>query len=334
MNTPPDAYVLVREEQLLAFSRTCFEKVGLTPDHARLLSRYLVNSDLRGVRSHGTKFVNWYCESFEKGLLNPRPDVRVLSDTDTIATVDGDGSLGYLPMTMATELAIEKAGKTGLGMATVRRIGHYGAAGHYCRLCVDAGCIGMSFQGNRHTAKSRGTGSKPQLGYIGNPPICLAFPSGEEHPVILDAATRILPDVDSGAQSDALLEQMPAAFFKSVGYVASALLLGGALAGHMLPESEEILHRFGEAFRGGMVLAISVAAVVSEEAFRAELDRLVVEVRNSYEPLPGYDEALLPGAIEEQRMVQYRAEGVRYGRIEQDEAEKVCARLGVDLPWA
>ena len=333
MNTPPDEYVLVREEQLLSFSRACFEKVGLSPDHASNISRYLVNSDLRGVRSHGTKFVNWYCESFESGLLNPQPDVRVIHETDAIAIVDGDGSLGYLPTTRATELAVAKAKKTGLGLATVRRIGHYGSAGHYCRLCLEEGCIGMSFQGNRHSPKSGSSGAKPQLGYIGNPPICFAFPSGDEHPVILDAATRILPDYESGSQSDALLRQLPAAFFKSIGYVVSAWLLGGALAGHMLPESEEIVEQYGEAFRGGMVLAISVDAIVPEEAFRAELDRLVVEVRDSYEPLPGYDQALLPGAVEEETAVRYRAQGVRYGKMEQDETEKVCARLGVQLPW-
>ncbi len=54
MNRPPESYVLVQEERLLAFAAACFEKAGLDPDHAATISRLLVNSDLRGVRSHGT----------------------------------------------------------------------------------------------------------------------------------------------------------------------------------------------------------------------------------------------------------------------------------------
>jgi len=92
MNTPPEEFILVSEQRLLSFARSSFEKVGLQPEHGDLIARYLVNSDLRGVRSHGTKFVNWYCESFAQGKLNPHPKIAVLSETATIATVDGDGS--------------------------------------------------------------------------------------------------------------------------------------------------------------------------------------------------------------------------------------------------
>ena len=330
MNTPPEEFILVSEQRLLSFARSSFEKVGLQPEHGDLIARYLVDSDLRGVRSHGTKFVNWYCESFAQGKLNPHPKIAVLSETATIATVDGDGTLGYLPTTRATELAIAKAKTNGLGLATVRRIGHYGAAGHYCRLCMEAGCIGISFQGTRHAAQVGAEGGKPQLGYIGNPPLCFAFPSGDEYPVILDAATRILPDADGDPQSNALLSQIPAAFFKSIGLVASALLFGGALPGSMLPESEAILARYEEAFRSGMVLAISVEAVVSEEAFRTEVDRLVAEVRRGYEPMPGNEEALLPGAIEEQRMARY--DGCIYltdGEAPKPTVKPPCTKAGI-----
>jgi cytochrome P450 len=38
---------------------------------------------------------------------------------------------------------------------------------------------------------------------------------------------------------------------------------------------------------------------VPEAVFRGEVDRMVRDVRETYEPLPGTDRALLPGAIEE-----------------------------------
>jgi LDH2 family malate/lactate/ureidoglycolate dehydrogenase len=82
-----------------------------------------------------------------------------------------------------------------------------------------------------------------------------------------------------------------------------------------------------------MVLAIDVGSVVPEEVFTAEVDRMVADVRESYEPMPGYDRALLPGAIEEEKMETYRREGIPYGEPEQNSAREVSARLEVPLPW-
>jgi LDH2 family malate/lactate/ureidoglycolate dehydrogenase len=333
MNRPPEKYVLVREERLLHFATACFEKAGLESEHAALISRLLVNSDLRGVRSHGTRTVDGYCQSFAEGHCNPRPQLKVLKETPTAVVLDGDGTLGYLPMTRATEQAIAKAREVGLGMGLVRHIGHYGSAGHYARQCLEAGCIGFSVQGYCGQGNARGAEPKPQVGYFGNPPICFAVPSEKEPPLVLDAATRILADYQTGPEFDALLSRIPAAFFKSMGYTAVASLLGGGLTGFTLPGSAEMHRRWPGARCGGMVLAIHVEAVVPEKAFRAETDRLVRDVRETYAPLPGYDRALLPGAIEEERLRQHRREGIRYGEMEQEAARQASQRLGVPLPW-
>jgi L-2-hydroxycarboxylate dehydrogenase (NAD+) len=81
------------------------------------------------------------------------------------------------------------------------------------------------------------------------------------------------------------------------------------------------------------VLAIHIDSVVPEAVFRAETDRLAQDVRATYEPMPGTDKALLPGAIEEERMAMHRRAGIRYGEMEQEGARSVSARLGVPLPW-
>lgn len=235
MNRPPETFVRVREDRLLTFAAACFEKAGLDADHAALIARLLVNSDLRGVRSHGTRALDGYCAGLEQGALNPKPDIRVLHETPTSAVIDGDGTLGYLPMVRATEHAVRKAKEVGIGMGLVRHTGHYGSAGHYARMCMEAGCVGFSVQGYHQQGNARGAEVKPQLGYFGNPPICFAIPAGEGPPVVLDAAACILADYQRGPEFDALLPQIPAAFFKSIGYTAVASLLGGALAGIGLP---------------------------------------------------------------------------------------------------
>lgn len=333
MNQPPQSYVLVQEDRLLAFATACFEKAGLDHDHAALISRLLVNSDLRGVRSHGTRTVSGYCRVLETGQCNSQPHIRLIHETPTAVVIDGDGTLGYLPMVRATEGAIAKAKQVGIGMGLVRHIGHYGSAGHYTRLCMEAGCIGFSVQSPRGMGNARGQDPRPQIGYFGNPPLSFALPSGNEPPVVLDVATRILADYQRSPEFDDLLARIPAAFFKSIGYGAVATLIGCGLVGATLPSAEASTERWSGARHGGMVLAIHVATVVPEDVFRAETDRLVRDVRETCEPMPGWDRALLPGAIEEERLQRHRREGIRYGEPEQESARDVGKRLGVPLPW-
>jgi LDH2 family malate/lactate/ureidoglycolate dehydrogenase len=335
MNTPPETFVTVDENRLLHFAVTCFEKVGLSHEHAAIISRLLVNSDLRGVRSHGSRTVNGYTQSFTEGKLNPQPKIEIVHETPTAVVIEGDGTLGYWPMVQATEHAIAKAKQVGIGMGLVRYIGHYGSAGHYARMCMDAGCIGYSVQGyrNQGVPATDGGGPNPDahLGYFGNPPICFALPGGEEPPVILDAATCILADNQRGPDYEALFSMIPAAFFKSVGYGAVATLMGGALTGFTL--SDESWNRWPAARMGGMVLAIDIASVVPLDLFQAESDRLARDVATHYRPMPGYDRSLLPGAIEEEIREKHRSQGIRYGEMEQGNLRAASERLGVPLPW-
>ncbi|MDP6039530.1 MAG: Ldh family oxidoreductase [Candidatus Latescibacteria bacterium] len=157
--------------------------------------------------------------------------------------------------------------------------------------------------------------------------------SGDEPPIVLDAATCILADYQRGPEYEALFEMIPAAFFKSIGYTAIAAIIGGGLAGVSLPTAHDITEQWPAARQGGTVLAIHVDSVIPDDIFRAESDRMVRDVRNTYEPMPGYDRALLPGNIEEENMARHREKGIRYGEMEQENAREVSERLSVPLPW-
>ncbi|MDP6115724.1 MAG: Ldh family oxidoreductase [Planctomycetota bacterium] len=333
MNLPPSDYVSVREDRLLQFATDCFQKSGISAEHAALVSRLLVNSDLRGVRSHGTVQVGGYCLAFEGGSLNPAPVTKVVHETPTCAVVDGDGTLGYMPMMQAAELAVQKAKDVGIGMGLTRNIGHYGAAGNYVRACMEHGCIGYSSQGGFGQGNFRGQEPKPQIGYFGNPPFCIGIPSDTEPPVILDMATYILTGVPHGPEVEELFEKYPVAFYRSIGFGVIASLLGGGLAGVTTADAREIAEKWPSAQQGGVVLAVDVKNAVDTQIFLAEADRIVRDIRESYAPLPGHDEALVPGAIEERRFEFHRREGIRYGPGEQKAARSVADRLEIPLPW-
>ena len=77
MNKPPEEFVRVEEDRLMDFGVACFKQSGLDEDHAALFTRLLVNCDLRGVRSHGSRNFSGYCSAFETKSANPRPNIRV-----------------------------------------------------------------------------------------------------------------------------------------------------------------------------------------------------------------------------------------------------------------
>ena len=319
MNVPPKRYILVQESRLLAFVTTCFEKAGLESSHAGLISRLLVNSDLRGVRSHGTHIAHSYCMDFVNGNLNPRPNVRTLKESGASTVIDGDGTLGYLPMVRAAESAVLRAKEYNVGLGLVPHIGHYGSAGHYTRICAEGGCIGFSAQSGRNESR-------------GNPPICFAIPGGDEPDVVLDGGSDLFGPYQ-GPEYEDLFTRIPAVFFKNMGFMTVSSLLGGGLTGFSLPEGDAIQERWASARFGGMVLAINIEAAVPGEIFRAEVDRYTRELRAICEPIPGTDRLLLPGHIEEERTAPHRREGIRFGEQEQAAMTALHEYFGVALPW-
>ena len=94
MNRPPEEFKRIPVEQLRAFAAACLKAAGMRADHADQLAELLTNGDLRGVRSHGTRTISGYCRALRDGNVNPRPDLKVLKETDTSVLVDGDGGLG------------------------------------------------------------------------------------------------------------------------------------------------------------------------------------------------------------------------------------------------
>mgnify|MGYP002640502879 CR=1 FL=1 len=328
MNRPPEDFIRVTEERLLAFVTECFQRSGC--DHAGLIARLLVNSDLRGVRSHGTQKTNGCCKGFATGTLNPTPAVSVVHETEALVVLDGDGTLGYLPMVRAAERAVVMARKQGVGVALVRHIGHYGSSGHYTRICSDAGCIGYSVQGYRNEAVPK----SPRAYAVrsGNPPFSFALPGDQETAIVVDAGAAFdSPYPDAGFEE--LARSFPSPFFKSMGMVAASTLIGGALTGFTSAASDAVQARWSAAGMGGTVIALDPNVAGDGPDFYAEVDRYVRDIRDGHLPLPGTDRVYLPGHLEAERMVEYRREGIPYGDREQSGLREVSERLGVALPW-
>ena len=111
-------YHTFTESKIRDFTRSIFIGMGCSAEHAMLAADVLIKSDLRGIDSHGVARLTGYVRLWEKGRINAKPDIRIVHETPTTATVDGDAGLGLVVAPFAMKVAIEKAEKYGLVSAS------------------------------------------------------------------------------------------------------------------------------------------------------------------------------------------------------------------------
>ena len=178
-------YNTFTESNLREFTRSVFEKMGCSEEHATLATDVLIKSDLRGIDSHGVARLTGYVRLWEKGRINAKPDIKIVHETPSTATVDGDSGLGLVVAPFAMKVAIEKAEKCGSGWVSVRNSNHFGIAGYHTMMAVEKDMIGFAMTNASPLVAP--TFAKERL--LGTNPMCYAFPAGKYPPVIVDMAT-------------------------------------------------------------------------------------------------------------------------------------------------
>jgi LDH2 family malate/lactate/ureidoglycolate dehydrogenase len=178
-------FITFPEDQLRSFTHSVFKKIGCSDEHADLATDVLIKSDLRGIDSHGVARLSGYVRLWEKKRINATPVIRIVHETPTTATVDGDGGLGLVVAPFAMKLAIEKAEKYGTGWVAVKNSNHFGIAGYHALMAVEKDMIGISMTNASPLVAP--TYANERL--LGTNPMCYAFPAGKYPPVIVDMAT-------------------------------------------------------------------------------------------------------------------------------------------------
>ena len=136
-----------------------FMKYGVPEEDAKICADVLLESDRRGIESHGVnRFKPIYLDRITSGVQKP-----------------------------VTNLEILKAKEYGMGMVVARNSCHYGIAGYYTSMATKAGCIGMT-----------GTNARPSVaptwgveGIFGTNPFTLGVPTDEPFDFNFDCATSI-----------------------------------------------------------------------------------------------------------------------------------------------
>ncbi|RYE31157.1 MAG: Ldh family oxidoreductase [Sphingobacteriaceae bacterium] len=177
--------MLIKEASLRTFTQNIFLQIGCSQQHAILAADVLLRSDLRGIDSHGVARLSGYVRLWEKGRINATPDIQVVHETPTTATVDGDAGLGLVVAPFAMQVAIEKAEKYGSGWVSVRNSNHFGIAGYHALMAVEKDMIGFAMTNASPLVAP--TFSNERM--LGTNPMCYAFPAGKYPPLIVDMAT-------------------------------------------------------------------------------------------------------------------------------------------------
>lgn len=173
------------EETLRNFTKQVFTEMGCSAEHAELATDVLIQADLRGVDSHGVARLSGYYRLWSKGRINTTPNIRVIHETPTTATVDGDSGLGLVVAPFAMKTAIEKAKIYGSGWVSVKNSNHFGIAGYHSLMAVEEDMIGISMTNASPLVAP--TYSNERM--LGTNPMCYAFPAGNYPPVVVDMAT-------------------------------------------------------------------------------------------------------------------------------------------------
>ena len=163
-----------------------FRAWGMSDEHADTTAEMMLETDLRGVDSHGISMLPSYDREFRAGRLNMRPVFKVVRQAPATALMDADASLGHPVAVHAMNLAIDTCRSTGVAVVSVVNSHHFGAAGCYSRIAAERGVVGLV------TSATRGVTMVPTFAaepVMGTNPLAFAAPAKRNAPFQLDMAT-------------------------------------------------------------------------------------------------------------------------------------------------
>jgi L-2-hydroxycarboxylate dehydrogenase (NAD+) len=309
---------------MLAFTTDAFRACGLPDDDASVVAGAMIEADLTGSDAHGIFRLAQYVRLLREGRINARPDVQLIKGSAGTAVVDGDNGMGHLVMSFAANAAVDMARATGVAWVGARRSNHAGAAGVYAAIPLAHGMVGIYGAASSANHMAPWGGAEP---LIGTNPIAFAVPAGEEAPVVLDIATTVVsygtvknyrlqgktmpegwmvstkdarPLTDPNRSAEGLLT--PIGGYKGSGLALVLGLLAGPLNGAAFGRDVfDFNYNEEDACNTGhFILALDVKRFTPLDAFKAEMDRHLRDLRSS-RALPGFDAVRLPGQERRQR---------------------------------
>ncbi len=336
---------------LSKFIARLLSAAGAPDDYAEIVAEHLVKANLAGHDSHGVIRAPYYARSIEKGDLQPSAVPEVVEETASMAQICGNWTFGQVIAKQATEIAIEKAGAEGIGLASMYHVGHTGRLGTYAEMGAAAGMASMIWDGCLGGPRSivvplNGTGRK-----VGANPIAMGFPSEAHGAVILDFATsisaagKVMVAVDKGEQlpgdwivdaagtptsdptklaAGGALRPMGLPYVGHKGYALAMMVGFFTLMASLRSDKQPPL----EDRWGTLILMLDIARFGDANVFQSQVDSIIEFVKQ--DPLEG--EVLYPGEVEARTRAQRLANGIELPAATWREITECAEGLGAALP--
>jgi L-2-hydroxycarboxylate dehydrogenase (NAD+) len=349
-------------DQLREFASAVFRHFGVAPDDAALAATVLLRADVRGIDSHGVARLRTYHDMLTLGRINPRPQIRIVRETASTATVDGDNGLGLVVGPKANVIAMDKAAHAGSGWVSVRNTNHFGIAGYYVLEALTRDLIGFAMTNSTKLVAPLWGAER----MLGTNPIATAFPGLEEPPIVIDLATcaaaygkiemaqrrgESIPDGwaidrDGHATTDpqAMMDGgalLPLGSDRErsghKGYALAAMVdilsavLSGANWGPFAPPfalRQEIPSRAVGAGIGHFFGALRIDAFIDPDEFKRQVDDWIRTFRAT-RPAPGTDGPLIPGDPERANEAERHVTGIPLIAAVIDDLRDIGASTGV-----
>ena len=176
-------------EMMNSFMIDVFKKYGVPEEDAKICADVLLESDRRGIESHGcNRFKPIYLDRIKNGTLLPVTKMDIVKDTPTTVVMDANNGMGMVASYHMMEMLIEKAKKYGMAGGAVYNSTHYGIAGYWTTMAEKAGMIGISGT-NARPSVAPTWGVEPMMG---TNPFTFTMPTDEAFPFNFDCATSIV----------------------------------------------------------------------------------------------------------------------------------------------
>ena len=362
---------IVPWEMINAFVTDAFAGLGVPKDEAAVCADVLLESDRRGIESHGVnRFKPIYIDRIIDGIQQPVTNFEIIRETKTTAVIDGHDGMGQVIGHRAMQMAIDKAKEYGMGMTAVRNSCHYGIAGYYATMASKAGMIGIT-----------GTNARPSIAptfgvenMLGTNPLTIGFPTDEDFPFVIDCATSITQrgkleyydrigkatpagqvignDGEAKTDTAAILKQLNTseaalaplggigeelAGYKGYGYATVIEVLSAALQqGQFLKSLTGMSGGKKVPFHlGHFFIAIDTEAFMGLDAFKKTAGDIMRDLRAS-QKAPGHDHIFTAGEKEWNVWLSRKDSGVPINDAVQKELCAVRDSLGLTqyvFPW-
>lgn len=345
----------VQWELINDFMVDVFKSYGVPEADARICADVLLESDRRGIESHGcNRFKPIYLDRIKNGMLLPVTNCEIVKETPTTLVMDAHNGMGMVASYKMMEMLIEKAKIYGMAGGTIFNSTHYGIAGYWTTMAEKAGMIGISGT-NARPSVAPTFGVEPMMG---TNPLTFTMPTDEEFPFNFDCATStiqngkiefyersgkatpaglvVTKDGETMTDSGEILKQMRAGNcallplgglgeetggYKGYGFTTIVEILSAALAGGPHTKALSGKDEAGEnkMYRlGHFFFVINPAFFMGEDTFRHTSGAILRSLRNS-EKAPGHERIYTAGEKEYIAWLDRREKGVPVGKAIQKE---------------